>query len=786
MLRPMADNSLKFLNSAIGLRLRTLTLACLMLLVIPTTSFGQKVGLVLSGGGAKGIAHVGVLKALEENNIPIDYIVGTSMGGIVGALYAAGYSPSEIEYLVSTEAFQAWATGKPEQNYTYNFASPEPNPSLLKLQISVDTALQARLTSNLVNDASLNFALAQLLSQPAARSNYDFDKLLVPYRCVAADIFTQQQVILRRGQLADAVRATLTVPLFFKPIRIEKRLLFDGGLYNNFPVDVARNDFKPDVIIGVNVSSKIYSEYPYDNDDFDLAHTLLYAMMSNSDSTALNGKDIYLQPELGSLTSLDFKNVEELFTAGYTEANAKMEQIKRKIDRRVSPEELAKKRDRFRSGFQPHTFQSIKIQGVKENQKAFVEKFFRSTEGTDSYTMQQVKTGYYRLAAIENFSSLYPTMRYDQANKHYDLFLDVKKESGLKLALGGVLASRPVDNIYAGLEYSLLGSQLYTFAGSFQTGRFYQAAQLRTRVDVPASLPYYVEPSFTYNNWNFLSTTGFLLERNKIPFIEQADRSYALDLGFTNTYKGKLVLSTAFTQNIDRYSNRLDILSSDTLDRTDLEAFTVAGIFRRGSLNRKQYASSGRMFTASARFVSATEKYSPGSTATITEKSSIEHEWFYGRLLFEDFFGENKHKFGYRLEGVLSTQPFFSNYRSTLTSAPAFHPLSDSKTLFLDRFRAHQFVAGGLQYIYLVTPRLELRTEGYVFQPYKPILQNEEQQAYYGDTFGGTGLAATAAVVYHGVLGPVALNLNYYNDESKNWGVLFHLGFLLFQNRALE
>ncbi|WP_299985614.1 patatin-like phospholipase family protein [uncultured Pontibacter sp.] len=765
------------------------TLPYLLLLALltsrPTTGYAQKVALVLSGGGAKGIAHVGVLKALEENNIPIDYIVGTSMGGIVGALYAAGYSPAEIEYLIHTEAFQAWATGKPEQNYTYNFASPDPNPSLLKLHVALDSAFQAKLTSNLVNDASLNFALAQLLSQPAARAGYDFDKLMVPYRCVAADIFTQQQVILRKGQLADAVRATLTVPLFYKPIRIEKRLLFDGGLYNNFPVDVARNDFNPDIIIGVNVSSKTYSEYPYDKDDFDLAYTLLYAMMSNSDSTALHEKDIYLQPELGNLTSLDFKNVEDFFAAGYKEANTNMEQILQKIKRRVGPEELSAKREKFRSGFQPHAFRNVEIQGLKRNQQGFVERFFRSSQG-DGYTMQEVKTGYFRLAAIDNFRNLHPTMRYDNKAKTYDLLLNVKKEDGLKIALGGVLASRPIDNIYAGLEYSVLGRQLYTFAGSFQTGRFYQGAQLRTRIDVPASLPYYVEPAFTYNHWNFLSTTGLLLERNNLPLLEQTDRNFAVNLGFTNTYKGKLVLSAAYAQHIDRYSNRLEIQRSDTLDRTATSGMTASATFRRGGLNRKQYPSGGRMFTATGRLVSATEKYSPGSTANASQELSADHSWFYGRLLFEDFAGNGSHRIGYRLEGVISTQPFFSNYRSTLTIAPAFHPLADSRTLFLDRFRAHEFVAGGLQYVYLITPRLEARTEGYVFQPYRPILQDSDQQAYYGKKLTGTGVAATAAVVYHGILGPAALSLNYYNDQTKEWGVLFHLGFLLFQNKALE
>src|SRR5690606_27422459 len=121
---------------------------------------------------------------------------------------------------------------------------------------------------------------------------------------------------------------------------------------------------------------------------------------------------------------------------------------------------------------------------------------------------------------------------------------------------------------------------------SFQTGRFYQGAQLRTRIDVPASLPYYIEPTFTYNHWNFLSTTGLLLERNNLPLLEQTDRNFALNLGFTNTYKGRLVLSTAYAQHIDRYSNRLEIQRSDTLDRTATSGLTVGATIRRGRLNR--------------------------------------------------------------------------------------------------------------------------------------------------------------------------------------------------------
>ena len=759
-------------------------LLVLLLWACTTNVMAQRVALVFSGGGAKGIAHVGVLKALEEHNIPVDYVIGTSMGGVVSGLYAAGYSPTEIEYLFNTKEFQDWARGRTEESYTFNYASPDISPSFLHMNLSLDSTFQMHLNSSLANGASLNFAFAQLLAQPSAKAKYDFNNLMVPFRSMASDIYTQQQVILSRGQLADAVRATMTVPLVFRPIRVEGRLLYDGGLYNNFPVNVARSEFQPDVVIGVNVSPKTYKEYPYGKDEFDLPQTLYYAMLSNSDSTALGPLDIYLQPNTGNLTSLDFNEVKFLFNAGYNAALEKIEEIKSKIDRRVTPEQISAKREAFRKDFTALTFNDITVSGLSDAQSNYVRNFFRKDNGV--YTMQEIKKGYFRLSAIESFRSIYPSINYIDTTRNYEFNLDMEHDDALLLSVGGVLASRPIDNIYAGFDYSLLRRKLYTFSSSFNTGRFYQAAKARIRIDVPARFPYYIEPSFVYNNWSYLSTKGFLLDRDKLPFIEQSDRNYNISMGFTNTYKGKLVLHAGYVQTIDRYSNRLDILSTDTLDRTNLNAFTTGVTFKRGHLNRKQFASSGSMFIASASYFSGKETLRPGSTSIMDGKQRSNREWFKIKATYERYFGEQKHRFGYLLEAVASDQPFFLNYRSTLTSAPAFTPLPDSKTLFLDRYRNHQYLAGGIKYIYQFSQRLEGRLEGYIYQPYKTILQNREQQAYYGELLHGTSLIGSTSMVYHSIIGPVAVSLNYYGKAVKEWGLLFHVGYIIFQNRALD
>lgn len=223
----------------------------------------QKVGLVLSGGGAKGLAHVGVLRQLEKNNIPIDYIVGTSMGAVIGGMYAAGYSPDEIEQVVLSDDFQKWTSGKPLESKTFNFLTSEPSPSALRLGIAIDSTFQARISTNLVNDLNLNLALARLLAPASASSNYDFDQLFVPFRCMASEVFTRTVVEQKKGALSDAIRNSMSFPLAFRPIRnLDGKYYYDGAVYDNFPTGVMKKTFPPDIIMGVNVGDVAFKKYP--------------------------------------------------------------------------------------------------------------------------------------------------------------------------------------------------------------------------------------------------------------------------------------------------------------------------------------------------------------------------------------------------------------------------------------------------------------------------------------------------------------------------------------------
>ena len=212
---------------------------------------GQTVGLVLSGGGSKGLAHIGVIKALEESGIPIDYVGGTSMGAIVGSCYAMGMTTDEIIEIVRSEEFNYWISGILKEEYKYYFKAEYPGPDIFNVGIEMkDTVPTTRIPLSLISNYLMDFVFMEIYSPASAAAGYDFDSLFVPFLCNAADISNSKEVLFRSGDLSQAVRASMTVPLYFRPIVMDGNIMYDGGIYNNFPVDHVVDEFDPDVIIG--------------------------------------------------------------------------------------------------------------------------------------------------------------------------------------------------------------------------------------------------------------------------------------------------------------------------------------------------------------------------------------------------------------------------------------------------------------------------------------------------------------------------------------------------------
>ncbi|MFH1196340.1 MAG: patatin-like phospholipase family protein [bacterium] len=275
----------------------------LFIIIFSSTSYAQedrpKIGLVLSGGGARGIAHVGTLKLIDSLHIPIDYIAGTSMGGIIGALYACGFSGNEIEkYVLETDWTEMFLDKPPRSEIPY-LEKRDDGKFQIELGIEGFTPV---IPSGLIGGQNISLKFSELTS--AVGSIQDFNKLPIPYKCVAIDLITGNEVVLDRGSLPKAMRATMAIPTVFSPVEWGDSLLIDGGVLNNFPADVLK-EMGANIIIGVNVGSQLLKREELNSLINVLQQTMVltdYAKQKENFKLC----EVFIQPELEGFTTASF------------------------------------------------------------------------------------------------------------------------------------------------------------------------------------------------------------------------------------------------------------------------------------------------------------------------------------------------------------------------------------------------------------------------------------------------------------------------------------------------
>ncbi len=370
------------------------------LLLTCHTLFSQAVGLVLSGGGAGGTAHIGVLKALEENNIPIDYITGSSVGAFIGSMYCLGYTPQQMEQFVISNEFKNQAYGNIEPKYVYYFKKKEDNASWITFKFALDSSLETTIPTNLVSPVAIDFALMEQTASGIAGANYNFDSLLVPFRCLASDVEKKESVIFRNGDLGEAVRASMSYPFYLKPITVNGCLLFDGGIYNNFPSNVMYDEFYPDVIIGSNVSSN--APPPNEENILSQIKSMLLSK-TNFDAVCQNG--IIIEPK-ANIGTFDFSSPKMLIDSGYAATMRAMPLIKERVNRIILPSELKQKRERFLKKQKQLMFDKIYIEGLKKSQSKYVRRLLSQKDKV--LAMKKFKPTYFRLAADEKIKTIFP------------------------------------------------------------------------------------------------------------------------------------------------------------------------------------------------------------------------------------------------------------------------------------------------------------------------------------------------------------------------------------------
>ena len=290
----------------------------------PAPKGRPKIGLALSGGGARGAAHIGVLRVLEELHVPVDYIAGTSMGAIVGGLYATGMSPDDIQKAIEGMDWDLILTGRPPRR-DLSFRRKEDEfhyPGDLEMGLKKGGVA---VPMGFISGQNFEIALSELTLRVARVS--DFDQLPTPFRCTATDIVTGESIVLSRGDLARAIRASMSLPGIFPPVDLDGRLLVDGGLKDNLPVDVVKA-MGADIVIAVNIGTPPATREEL-NSYFAVTGQMFSILQEGSILQQAKMADLLIQPDLKGISITAYGKMGQAIAKGTAATQAMAEPLRR-------------------------------------------------------------------------------------------------------------------------------------------------------------------------------------------------------------------------------------------------------------------------------------------------------------------------------------------------------------------------------------------------------------------------------------------------------------------------
>lgn len=749
----------------------------------------QTVGVVLSGGGAKGLAHIGLLKVLEENGIPIDYIGGTSMGAIIGSLYAIGYTPDQMMEFMCSDDFTRWSKGEitPEEEYYYKTKNDGAGWGSIDLKRK-EGSISPMLPTNIIAPEQMDFRFMQIYARGAAKANYVFDSLFVPFFCVASDVYNNKAVVLTSGNLAQAVRASMTFPGYFKPLMIDSVLLFDGGMQNNFPSNIMEEKYHPDVIIGCTVTEN--PEKPTTDDPY----LLLTNMFMRKSDFSIPNKGVLIAPKLSKFGLMDFDRIDEIEELGYNATLEKLDSIKMLVQRRVNIDSLQKCRVEFVESCPEFEYENVLINGVNGQASKYFEQSIK--RGKDTFNFKTLEKTYLRLTSDKMVQSISPQSIYNQETGHFDLQLDILAKNSLTVKFGGNLASGNRSFGQVGAEYVFMHRNIYDAMVNFTAGQFYNSANGVFRVDMsPRNIaqkvpPYFIDFRLSYNRWNYFKTTNELFfDSDALSQVVNIDKYAGVDFGASLGNRGIVTLGFAYGIVLYNYFHTTTISKKDVPDETKVNYADFKLNYDYSTLNYRQYATSGKRVEIQLSYIDGKEHYIPGSTALAFEnafKISHDKNWVNLKFNYTHYFKSTK-MFSLGVNAMLNmnNNPQFSNSIASLLLAYPFNPFPQCQSQILEKYRANEWFGAGIMPVLNMSEKLQLRTEFHLFQAYRYI-NTSEYNTTYSDKFPVPRFVENTALVFQTPIGPLALTGSYYYKEEKPLRIQINFGYLIFSRKGTE
>ena len=738
----------------------------------------QQVGLVLSGGGARGAAHIGVIKALEENDIPIDYITGTSIGAIVGSFYAMGYSPDEMLELILSEDFGNWQAGILKNEHIYYFKKPDDTPQFMTFSLNLQDSLvfNSLLPGNIINPIQINQAFMEIYAQATAKAVWNFDNLFIPFRCMGADVYGKRSIVFKNGDLGEAVRVSMTIPFVFKPIWKNGVPLFDGGIYDNFPIKVMKDDFNPDFIVGsaVRGGGLRPSENPIQQ---------MEAMVMQKTEYEIPEEDgILIEMRLPDVFVLDFYKAKEVMQTGYERTMAVIDSIKTRVGREVPLAEVTARRKAYKESLPPLKFKNIIVTGATEEQQHYIiSQITRDT--SDEFTMEEFRRAYFKMLTYSKIKEIIPSTIYNRKSETFDLNLSVKIKDEVNVSIGGNISSHQANQLFLGLDYQSLGQIAADYNANFQMGNSFSGVSLDSRFFLSAKIPGYVGVKLAYSAKNYMQSQSLFYEDIVPAFIKQRERFIRFRYGFPLLEQSKVEVFTGLGILSDYYYQTSQFSGLD-FDVSKYNLFNAGFRFERKSLNYRQYPTEGRHQYLTAQYVYGDEDFKAGVNRRFSDVRW--HDWLLLKGSWVSYRAvSSKFNIGYMGEALFSNMKFSSNYTASIVRAPSFTPTPHSKISFNEAFHANSYVAAGVIPLVKFNDRLHFRLETYGFVPLQPIKKeviDDRFEARYGGYFNSFQIMSEAALSFQLPFVSIGLYVNGYSYPKNNFNIGLNIGYILFNS----
>lgn len=752
-----------------------------------------KVGLVLSGGGAKGISYIGALRALEANEIPIDYIVGTSIGGVAGGLYAAGYSPDEMETIIANPNTLSFIRGKTQQGLNLFYNHHLKPSKLLSLKLIKTKTSKLSISPKVTNSSMMQLAFNKLFYKANAMSQSDFNQLFVPFRTVYSNIEKGSYEYLNHGLLANHVRASMNVPLIYPKHHIEGKAVFDGGIYNNFPIQVMKREFNPNNIIGIqNGGHLINKSETIALNTENLKTFFTRVLVNNSEYKSMNPDvDVLIHPKIDHLSAFDFKNFKELICIGEESVRSKLPELKKKITRRVSKKTIDRRRSAIDNKFNSEDFDSLVISTFPTSKKTtYVGKILQQDKKEFNYA--DFEKGYHRLASSPFFDDLNPQFVYDQAKQSHYINLAYNPENKFRINVGGAIASQGLGHIYSGFEWQKVNRTLREIYGDFYFNDFERYIETGVKYYFPTKIPFFTSLYYKGSWYDYLKSSKFNFDYQNLAFFNLEENTPGLQIGIPFLKEGLLTVYWELYHG--KYIHSLNLFKFNERDpilKHSLSGPKFGLRLKKSTLNAPQHATRGTHFEIHLyRIMSKHNLISNTSSETNSESQVLNisqdniYRWNYAKLDFEKYIPFKQCKWftlGLKLEAVYSSKISFKTtllvkeaeeisnfdlFPLDFLTSPQFLPFWNSERFLSTFHTASSYVAIGTNPIFHLTEKLQLRFPFYVnnyFFENSHLEVNTQKLKINPNLFTEFFINNGLHLVYKTSLFPISVGVNRYD-----------------------